>query len=63
MAEQTTSKVVKGGTAQVGPFGAFGSTPPDTKPAVTGAKGGNAALASLLTALVALGLVTDSTTA
>jgi hypothetical protein len=31
-------------------------------PAVTGTKGGNAALASLLTALAAYGLVTDSTT-
>lgn len=33
------------------------------KPTVTGAKGGNAALASLLTALVQLGLITDSTSA
>ncbi|NWF25254.1 hypothetical protein HW130_03075 [Streptomyces sp. PKU-EA00015] len=33
------------------------------KPTVTGAKGGNAALASLLTALANLGLLTDSTTA
>lgn len=33
-----------------------------TKPAITGAKGGNAALASLLTALAAQGLLTDSTT-
>jgi hypothetical protein len=32
------------------------------KPNVTGAKGGNAALASLMSALAALGLVTDSTT-
>jgi len=35
---------------------------PIAKPTVTGAKGGNAALASLLTALAAYGLVTDSTT-
>jgi hypothetical protein len=34
-----------------------------TKPAVTGSRGGNAALASLLTALANLGLLTDSTTA
>ena len=34
-----------------------------TKPAVTGSRGGNAALASLITALANLGLVTDSTTA
>jgi len=38
-------------------------TLPDTKPTVTGAKGGNAALASLLTALAAANLVTDSTSA
>jgi hypothetical protein len=34
-----------------------------TKPTVTGSRGGNAALASLLTALATLGLITDSTTA
>lgn len=34
-----------------------------TKPSATGSRGGNAALASLLTALASLGLVTDSTTA
>lgn len=33
------------------------------KPTVTGAKGGNAALGSLLTALSGLGIITDSTTA
>lgn len=33
------------------------------KPTVTGSRGGNAALASLLTALANLGLITDSTTA
>lgn len=33
------------------------------KPAVTGSRGGNAALASLLTGLAGLGLLTDSTTA
>lgn len=33
-----------------------------TKPTVTGAKGGNAALTSLLTTLATLGLLTDSTT-
>lgn len=30
---------------------------------VTGSRGGNAALASLITALAALGLITDNTTA
>jgi hypothetical protein len=33
------------------------------KPTVTGSRGGNAALASLLTALASLGLITDSSTA
>ncbi len=39
----------------------FGGTP-HVKPAVTGSRGGNAALASLITALADLGLITDSTT-
>ncbi len=41
---------------------AFYGTAPISKPTVTGAKGGNAALTSVLSALAALGLVTDSTT-
>jgi hypothetical protein len=41
----------------------FNGTSPIAKPNVTGAKGSNAALASLMTALAAYGLVTDSTTA
>jgi hypothetical protein len=41
----------------------FNSTAPIAKPTVTGAKGSNAALASLMTALAAYGLVTDSTSA
>lgn len=41
-------------------FGAFGATPV-AKPTVTGSRGGNAALASLLTALQNLGLIVDST--
>lgn len=36
---------------------------PTTQPTVTGSRGGNAALASVLTGLAAMGLVTDSTTA
>ena len=39
----------------------FFATTPTTKKTVSGSKGGNAALASLLTALAAYGLVTDST--
>lgn len=50
-----------------GGFRANGSvgfnTAPIAKPTVTGSRGGNAALTSLMTALNALGLVTDSTTA
>jgi hypothetical protein len=46
-----------------GSFGVFGSSGPGAKPAVTGSRGGNAALASLLTALASFGLITDSTTA
>jgi len=38
-------------------------TTPSTPPAVTGSRGGNAALASLLTTLATLGLITDNTTA
>lgn len=42
-------------------LGFYGQTPV-AKPTITGSKGGNAALASLLTALADLGLITDSTT-
>jgi len=45
-----------------GTLGFLGS-PGTTKQTVTGSRGGNAALASLLTALAAHGLITDSTTA
>jgi len=41
----------------------FNGTAPITRPTVSGAKGGNAALGSLLSALAAYGLVTDSTSA
>ena len=42
-------------------IGFYGTTPA-AKPTITGAKGANAALTSLLTQLAALGLITDSTT-
>lgn len=42
-------------------LGFFGAAPA-AKPTVAGSKGGNAALASLLSALASLGLVTDTTT-
>lgn len=45
-----------------GKVGFYGATAV-TKPTVTGSRGGNAALASLLTQLATLGLITDSTTA
>lgn len=41
----------------------FNNASPIAKPTVTGSRGGNAALASLMTALANYGLVTDSTTA
>lgn len=44
-----------------GSIGVNGATPPG-KPTVTGSKAGNAALASLLSALASYGLVTDSST-
>jgi hypothetical protein len=50
-----------GGTQINGKFGI--GVLPIAKPTVSGAKGSNAALASLLAALVAYGFVTDSTTA
>ncbi len=42
---------------------AFNGSPPIAKPSITGSRGGNAALAALLTQLAAYGLITDSTTA
>ena len=48
-------------TAQLLRF--YGSTTGTAQQTVTGSRGGNAALASLLTALATLGLIVDSTTA
>ena len=47
-----------GGTLMLGFFGAT----PVAKPDIAGAKGGNVALANLLTALANLGILTDSST-
>lgn len=44
-----------------GPISGFTTIAPGTVPDITGSRGGNAALASLLTALATLGLITDST--
>ena len=49
------------GQTIAGPVGFYGAAP-IAKPAVTGSRGANAALASLLTQLAALGLITDSST-
>ena len=63
----STNAIVLGqsgtGGIQVNGNMGFNSTAPIAKPTVSGAKGGNAALASLLTALASYGLVTDTTTA
>jgi hypothetical protein len=66
----TTDGLTSGGSLAVAQdFGhrgtkvGFYNTTPVTKPTVTGSRGGNAALASLLTALASEGLITDSTTA
>jgi hypothetical protein len=50
------------GTGSAAAIGFLGASA-IARPAVTGSRGGNAALASLLTALANLGLLTDSTTA
>ena len=42
---------------------AWGVNPPGARPTVTGSRGGNAALASLLTAIAATGIIVDGTTA
>jgi integrin beta 8 len=52
---------VNGAFNLVGTVGFFGATAAGRQ-TVTGAKGGNAALASLISALAALGLITDNTT-
>jgi hypothetical protein len=49
-------------TSSGGGLGFFGSTP-NTRQNITGSRGGNAALASLLSGLANYGLVTDSTSA
>ena len=54
---QTTGSKI--GESQYEKIGFYGATPV-TRPTVTGSRGGNAALASLLTQLANLGLITDS---
>jgi len=52
---------IKLGLAHQGSTLGFYNTTPTTKPTITGSRGGNAALADLLTKLAGLGLLTDST--
>jgi hypothetical protein len=63
----TVSSLAVGGTGglQINGNGklSFNTAVPIAKPAISGSRGANAALASLLTQLAALGLITDSTTA
>lgn len=49
-------------SAAAGKIGFYNATP-IVKPAITGSRGGNAALASLLTTLATMGLITDSSSA
>lgn len=58
----TGGATLSGSLKVVGNSG-FNNTAPISKPTVSGSRGGNAALASLLTALASYGLITDSTTA
>ena len=55
-AENTVA--IRAGKNKIG----FNGSAPVAKPVITGSRGGNAALASLLAALASMGLVTDSTT-
>ncbi|RQV06934.1 hypothetical protein DF047_17090 [Burkholderia cenocepacia] len=57
---QGVATLSKASISGVGFFGAGVST---TRPTVTGSRGGNAAVASILNALATLGLITDSTSA
>jgi len=57
-ADGSGNQIFKTGT---GAFHGFNGATPITKPSVTGSKGANAALTSLMTALANYGLVTDST--
>lgn len=59
-----TGTIMGRGTLQMsGGIGVYGAQPPASRPVVTGSRGGNAAVASLVTQLAALGLVTDFTSA
>lgn len=70
--DSTTTVVIPGSFRQLGGDALFGGSGKKigfygsagiTKPTVTGSRGGNATLASLLTLLASMGLITDGTTA
>jgi len=58
----TTGDVTLGAKLKVTGNAGFNNVTPIAKPTVTGSRGGNAALASVLTALANYGLITDSST-
>ena len=58
-----TGATIFGGSVRLNGTVGFNNTAPIARPTVTGSRGGNAAVASLLTQLAAYGLITDSTTA
>ncbi len=60
--ESFLSGTLKFQVSAPGGIGLFGATAPTSRPNVVGSKGANAALTSLMTALAACGIVTDSTT-
>jgi hypothetical protein len=59
----TATITATGGLKMLQGIGLFNGTPVTAKPTLTGAKGSNAALASVIAALVAYGMATDTTTA
>lgn len=66
VASNAAEVILTGGTAVIigsngAPMKFFDGVSPVTRPNVTGSRGGNAALASLLTELANLGLITDGT--
>lgn len=56
----TKTTRIEGGSTSIPSVGFFGAIPVNTRPVVSGSRGSNAALASLLTQLALLGVVTDS---
>jgi len=57
------AKLDVNGSARIAVDVGFYGTTPQAKQTVTGSRGGNAALTSLLTALATIGLITNNTTA